>query len=63
MSESKKDLELELSEVDNKERQTKPDCKDVAVQNSPDCREVAIQTLSGTTTVGRLTACFYFLPK
>ena len=45
MSESKKDdIELDVSEIESKELQTKPDHKEVAVQNSPECQEVAVQT-------------------
>ena len=32
-----------MSEIESKEWQTKPDCREVAVQNSPDCQEVAVQ--------------------
>jgi len=45
ISENKKEeFELDVSAIENKERQTKPDCRDMAVQNSPDCQEVAVQT-------------------
>ena len=56
MSDSKKEeLELDLSALEKKEQQTKPDYRDVAIQNSPDCcnkavqnKEVAVQTHEAT---------------
>lgn len=54
-----------MSTVERKEEQTKPDCRDVAVQKYPDCQEVAIQTCSEIATVestGRqIMHYFYFL--
>ena len=52
MSDSKKEgLALDLSAMEKKEQQTKPDYREVAVQYSPECcdmavhsREVAVQT-------------------
>ena len=32
-----------MSEIESKEWQTKPDCREVAVQNNPDCKEAAVQ--------------------
>ena len=54
----KEEFELDISAIENKERQTKPDFKDVAVQNKPDCQEVAVQTHSEATAAGRATALF-----
>ena len=52
MSESKKEeVELDVSTIETKEQQTKPDCRDRAVQNSPDCQEVAVQTCGEIATV------------
>ena len=52
MSESKKEeVELDMSTIESKELQTKPDCRDMAVQNSPDCEEVAVQTCGEIATV------------
>ena len=74
MSESKKEeLVLDMSEIERKELQTKPDCRDVAVQirpeyqemavqNSPVIREMAVQTQSvatNTEMTGRLSICSY----
>jgi len=36
-----------MSTVERKDQQTKPDCRDVAVQKYPDCQEVAVQTCNG----------------
>ena len=49
-------------EIEKKERQTKPDYKDVAVQNSYDCGEVAVQTYESTATniTGKLQPCDNF---
>ena len=59
INESKKEeFELDISAIENKERQTKPDFKDVAVQSKPDCQEVAVQTHSEATAAGRATALF-----
>lgn len=35
---------MEMDEIEKKERKTKPDYKDVAVQNSCDSQEMAVQT-------------------
>ena len=51
MSENKKALELDVSVIESKERQSKPDCRDVAIQSSPDCRNSAVQTHSEATVV------------
>ena len=52
MSESKKEeVKLDMSTIESKELQTKPDCRDMAVQNSPDCEEVAVQTCGEIATV------------
>ena len=32
-----------MSEIERKELQTKPDCRDVEVQIRPECQEVAVQ--------------------
>ena len=57
MSDKKKEeLELDISEIERKEWQTKPDCRDVAVQHCPDWREIAVQThgeASAADTTGR----------
>lgn len=51
ISEWKKEvLDLNASEIERKEQQTKPDCREVAVQNSPDCQEVAVQTQAAECT-------------
>ena len=43
----KKEFEQDdASAIENKEQLTKPDSRDVAVQNSPDCQEVAVQIRS-----------------
>lgn len=39
-----------MDEIEKKERQTKPDYKDVAVQSSYNCEEVAVQTYESTAT-------------
>ena len=66
MSNSKKEeVGFDLSETENKEQQTKPDnrevaiqvcqeCQEVAVQNSPDCKEAAVQT-HGRATAAETT--------
>ena len=60
VSENKKEeFELDISAIENKEQQTKPDFKDVAVQNKPDCQEVAVQTHSEATAAGRATALLF----
>ena len=41
--------ELEQSVIEMKEQQTKPDCRDVAVQNSPEYQEMAVQTYGQAT--------------
>ena len=52
MSESKKgEFELDISAVESREQRTKPDCKDVAIQNSPDCQEIAVQKYGESTAV------------
>ena len=53
MSQGKKEeeVELDMSTIESKELQTKPDCRDMAVQNSPDCEEVAVQTCGEIATV------------
>ena len=52
MSESKKgEYELDMSAIESREQQTKPDCKNVAIQNSPDCQEVTVQTYGESTAV------------
>ena len=51
ISEWKKEvLNLDVSEIESKEQRTKPDCREVAVQNSPDCQEVAVQTQAAECT-------------
>ena len=51
ISEWKKEvLELDVSEIESEEQWTKPDCREVAVQNSPDCQEVAVQTQAAECT-------------
>ena len=40
----KEDLDLDSSTIEMKEQQTKPDCRDVAVQIRPDYQEMAVQT-------------------
>ena len=40
----KKEFELDdTSAIENKEQQTKPDSRDVAVQIRPDCQEMGVQ--------------------
>lgn len=39
---------MEMDEIEKKERKTKPDYKDVAVQNSYDSQEMAVQTYEPT---------------
>ena len=39
-----------MDEIEKKERQTKPDYKDVAVQSSYNCEEVAVQAYESTAT-------------
>ena len=44
MTDSKKEeLELDLSALEKKEQQTKPDYRDVGVQNSSDCCDNTVQ--------------------
>ena len=54
MSESKKVLESDVSLIKSKEQQSKPDCRDVAVQSSPDYKDSAVQT-HGEPTVAATT--------
>ena len=54
MSKSKKVLELDVSVIESKEQQSKPDCRDVAVQSSPDYKDSAVQT-HGEPTVAATT--------
>ena len=52
MSESKKgEFELDMSAIESREQQTKPDHKDVAIQSSPECQDVAVQTCCESTAV------------
>ena len=51
MSENKKVLELDVSVIESKERQSKPDYRDVAIQSCPDCKNSAVQTHSEPTVV------------
>ena len=52
MSESKKgEFELDMSAIESREQQTKPDHKDVAIQSSPECQDVAVQTYCESTAV------------
>ena len=45
MSESKKEeFELDSSEAESKQQQTKPDSRDVAIQNIPSYHEIDVQT-------------------
>ena len=37
------ELELDMSEIESKELQTKPDCRDVAVQTTPDYKDIDVQ--------------------
>lgn len=54
MSKSEKVLELDVSVIESKEQQSKPDCRDVAVQSSPDYKDSAVQT-HGEPTVAATT--------
>ena len=56
MSKSEKVLGLDVSAIESKEQQSKPDCRDVAVQSSPDYKDSAVQTHGEptvTATTGR----------
>ena len=56
MSKSEKVLELDVSVIESKDQQSKPDCRDVAVQSSPDYEDSATQTHDEPTvaaTTGR----------
>ena len=52
MSKSEKVLELDVSVIESKEQQSKPDCRDVAVQSSPDYKDSAVQTRGEPTVAG-----------
>ena len=54
MSKSEKVLELDVSVIESKDQQSKPDCRDVAVQSSPDYKDSAVQT-HGEPTVAAIT--------
>lgn len=53
MSETDKkgEFEIDMSAIESREQQTKPDCRDVAVQNSPNCQDMAIQTYRESTAM------------
>ena len=52
MSESKKgEFELDMSAIESRGLQTKPDRKDIAIQSSPECQDVAVQTYCESTAV------------
>jgi len=51
MSENKKVLELDVSVIESKEQQSKPDYREVAIQSCPDCKNSAVQTHSEPTVV------------
>ena len=38
------ELEVDWSETEEKEQQTKPNCRDVAIQNIPNYQEIDVQT-------------------
>ena len=42
-----------MSEIEGKERQTKPDFREVGVQNCPECQDVAVQTHGEAETTGK----------
>ena len=55
ISENKKEeFELDISVSESKEQQTKPDSRDVAVQNSPEYQERGVQT-HGEATATEIT--------
>ena len=41
---------MDMDEIEKKEQKTKPDYKDVSVQNSYDSQEMAVQTHKSTAT-------------
>ena len=45
MSKGEKVLELDVSVIENKEQQSKPDCRDVAVQSSPDYKDSVVKVM------------------
>ena len=47
-------LGLDVSVIESKEQQSKPDCRDVAVQSSPGYKDSAVQT-HGEPTVAATT--------